>query len=266
MITREIGCISLLNTSKLADYCINPYVGCEHGCKYCYADSITRRFSNHKEPWGEFVDVKKNALDVLRKEIPRRKRGTVFISSLSDAYQPIEKKYGITRKILEILLQNEFSVCIQTKSSLVTRDIDLLKKFEKCEVGLTFTTLDNKVRKDFEPFSSSVEEKIESLKLLKENGIATYVFFGPFLPYLSDVNIEEYFKTLSKYSDYFYVDKLNLKPGVWSRIETLLEKNYPELTQKWKEIFFNNSEYYPKIKKEVQILSKKYGAKIIFCF
>jgi len=266
MIVKEVKCKSLLNLSKLADYCINPYVGCSHNCVYCYADYLTRKFTKHEEKWGDFVDVKTNAPEILTREVLSKKKGTVFISSLTDPYQPLEKKYELTRKCLDILQRNNFSVCIQTKSSLVTRDIDILKRFkEKCEVGFTITTLDDEVRKDFEPFSSPVEEKIKALELLKRSGIKTYVFFGPVLPYLSDKKLEEYFKTLSSFTDCFWVDKINLKPGVWEKLEKLLKKRYPQLLEKWKEILFKRSEYYLYIKEKIVELSKN-KLKVIFCY
>ena len=98
MLTNEIRCKSLLNSSQLAEYCINPYVGCQHACVYCYANPITNRFSKHSESWGKFVDVKINAPEVLKKEISSKKKGQVFISSLTDAYQSIEKKYETDEK------------------------------------------------------------------------------------------------------------------------------------------------------------------------
>lgn len=267
MVTNEIRCKSLLNPSKLAVYCINPYVGCGHGCTYCYASPITRRFSRHSEPWGEFIDVKVNAPEILRKEIASRKKGQVFVSSLTDAYQPLEKKYGLTRKLLEILLEKQFPVCIQTKSSLVTRDIDLLKKFNEKEVGFTITTLDDSVRKNFEPFSSPVKERLEALKLLHENGISTYIFAGPVLPYLTEKDLEELVRTASELKvDYIWFDKLNLKPGVWENMQKILEKSYPELLPAWKEVFFSKSDYYNKFKERAEQLCKKYNVRCRFCY
>jgi DNA repair photolyase len=267
MIVREIKCKSLLNKSQLADYCINCYVGCEHACEYCYSDSITKKFAQHKEPWGEFVDVKINAVEVLRKEVLRKKKGKVFVSSLTDPYQPLEKKYQLTRKCLEILLKHQFPVIIQTKSALVIRDLDLLKKFKDCEVGFTITTLDESVRKNFEPNSSPVQEKLEAIKLLKENGIKVYVFLGPILPYLSDRKLEEYFETMVKLKvDEVWVDKLNLKPGVWESVSEVLEKNYPELLEKWKEVLFSRSDYWNKLKEKIEQICKKKRVNCVFCY
>jgi len=267
MIVREIECRSLLNESKLADYCINPYVGCAHACRYCYADSITRRFSEHEEPWGEFVDVKINAPEILRRDVRKKKRGKVFISSLTDAYNPLEKKYQLTRKCLEILLKYQFPITIQTKSSLVLRDLDLIKQFKNREIGFTVTSLDEEVRKHFEPNSSSVQEKLDVIKVLKENGIKVYVFFGPILPYLSDKNLEEYFETMAKLKvDEILVDKLNLKPGVWESVSVVLKKNYPNLVEKWREILYSKNNYYEESKEKIGRICEGKKLKCIFCY
>lgn len=266
MIPREIKCKSLLNPSQLADYCINPYVGCEHGCKYCYAEPITKRFSFHREPWGKFVDVKVNALEVLKKELPRKSKGKVFISSLTDAYQPLEKKYELTRKILEMLLKFQFPVCIQTKSSLVARDIDLLKKFDDREVGFTITTLDDSIRKNFEPLSSPIKEKLGAIKQLKESGIRVYVFFGPVLPYLSDNNLDEFFKTMGELKvDEIMIDRLNLKAGVWQELEKVLREKYPDAMPKWKDAL-SGRQYYENIRKKVKELCSKNNLEYNFCY
>lgn len=267
MIIKEINCKSLLNPSKLADYCINPYVGCGHSCAYCYADSITRRFSNHTEPWGEFVDVKINAPDILKKEIQNKKKGTVFISSLTDAYQPLEKKYQLTRKCLEILLEHQFSIVIQTKSSLVLRDLDLIKQFKNREVGFTITTLDEEVRKNFESGSSAVQEKLDAIKTLKENGINVYVFFGPMLPYLSDNNLEKFIRTMVKLRvGHMWIDKINLKLGGWKNLKQILERSYSKLIPKWEEILFSKNDYYKNLKQTIIQLCEDNKLKYNFCY
>ena len=118
---------TILNKSKIHDYCVNPYTGCQVNCRYCYARLFMARYSGHKEPWGEFVDVKINAPEVLRKQLARAKRGTVWVSSVCDPYQPLEAKYELTRRCLEELAKSRFPVTIQTKSKLVLRDLDLLE-------------------------------------------------------------------------------------------------------------------------------------------
>src|SRR4030065_901569 len=123
-------------------------------------------FISHSEAWGEFVDIKLNAPTVLAREINKKLKGTVYISSLTDAYQPLERKYELTRKLLEILLKHQFPISIQTKSALVLRDLDLIRKFNEREVGFTITTLNDQIRELFKPVSFSVEEKLQAIKQL----------------------------------------------------------------------------------------------------
>jgi DNA repair photolyase len=141
-----------------------------------------KRYSGHKEPWGEFVDVKINAPEVLSKQLQRARRGTVWISSVCDPYQPLEAKYGLTRRCLKELLEKQFPVNIQTKSKLVLRDLDLLKNFKEIEVGFTITTNDEKIAKLFEPGASSIAERVKALEKLRASGIRTFAFIGPLLP------------------------------------------------------------------------------------
>jgi DNA repair photolyase len=267
VIVKEVECKSLLNKSALADYCINPYVGCQHACKYCYAESYTRRFTSHTENWGDFVDIKINAPTVLAREIKKKPKGTVFLSSLTDAYQPLERKYELTRKLLEILLRHQFPISIQTKSALVLRDLDLIRRFQEPEVGFTITTLNNNVRELFEPTSSSVEEKLQAIKQLKENNVKTFAFFGPILPYLSDQNLEQYLRQIANTGvDYIYVDKLNLKPGLMTSLEGFLKKDFPQLQEKWKAILLGKNDYYKNLKVQIDVLCKELKLERQFCF
>ena len=156
MIVREIIAKSVLAKSQIYDYAINPYVGCSHSCRYCYA-AFMRRFTGHKEKWGEFVDVKINAPELLAKEIKRKRRGRVWVSGVCDPYQAEEKKYTLTRRCLEILLENQWPVTIQTKSSMVLRHIEMLEQFKDIEVGVSIATADEKIRKLFESGSSPIK-------------------------------------------------------------------------------------------------------------
>jgi DNA repair photolyase len=182
VVVREVQAKSILNKSKVFDYCVNAYTGCQHDCKYCYARLFMRRYSGHQEPWGQFVDVKINAPEVLGKQLQRAKRGTVWISSVCDPYQPLEARYRLTRSCLQELLRVQFPVNIQTKSKLVTRDLDLMKMFEDIGVTLTIATDSEDMARLFEPQASSIEERFRTLALLHESGIHTAVFIGPILP------------------------------------------------------------------------------------
>ncbi len=267
MIVKEVECRSLLSESRLADYCINPYIGCQHACRYCYAESYTQRFSKHTEAWGDFVDVKINAPAVLVREAKRKPKGTVFLSSLTDAYQPLEREYELTRKLLEILLRQQFPISIQTKSALVLRDLDLIQKFREREVGFTITTLNDDIRKLFEPASSPVEEKLWAIKKLRENDVKTFVFFGPILPHISDRDLEDCFRQILRAgADYVYVDRLNLKPGLWIKLERSLQDHFPHLHEEWKDILLGKSDYYEKLKREINRISKELRFDCRFCF
>ena len=211
MVIKEIKCKSILNKSNLpeVDYCINPYVGCLHKCVYCYA-SFMRRFTGHnEEEWGSFLDVRMNAVEVLKKQInPRKKRGPILIGSVTDAYQPIERKYGLTRGMLEVLVDGGFSVSILTKSDVVLRDLDLLSQIDSCEVGLTITSLNSEVSRIFEPGASIPKKRLEALSCLKNKGIKTYAFVGPILPEIT--NLPEILKALQGKVDFIMFETLNV--------------------------------------------------------
>jgi len=250
-----IQCKTLLTKSRLpeADYCINPYVGCLHGCVYCYA-RFMKRFTGHDEPWGHFLDVKINAPEVLAKELSRKpKRGVVLLGSVTDAYQPVEQKYRITRTILKILLQHDFPVSVLTKSNLVVRDLDLFKQFSQCEVGLTVTTTEQGIARNFEPHSSTPKQRIEALDTLHRSGITTYAFIGPILPELTD--LEAIFAAISGKVDFVMAESLNLRCGNWENIQDLLKNKYPHLLSLYQSRFPRT--YWTQVEKELRILSEK---------
>ena len=179
---REVQAKSILNKSKIFDYCVNAYIGCQVNCRYCYARLFMRRYSGHSEPWGAFVDIKVNAPEVLRKQVVRARKGTVWLSSVCDPYQPLEEKYRLTRQCLSILADARFPVNLQTKMALVLRDLDIIEKFERIEVGMTLTTDDERIARMFEPRASPVEERIAALERIHSRGISTFAFVGPLLP------------------------------------------------------------------------------------
>jgi DNA repair photolyase len=181
MKVKEIRSKTILSPSKIHEYVINPYIGCENGCLYCYARFI-KKFTGHNEPWGQFVDVKTNAASLLKVEILKKKRGSVWLSGLCDPYQPLEAEYKLSRECLEILSFYDWPVVIQTRSSLVLRDIDIIKKAKHFEVGLSVTTADDRIRKIFEPDAPSIPERLDTLDELHRSGIMTYAMIAPVLP------------------------------------------------------------------------------------
>jgi DNA repair photolyase len=202
---KEIKAKSILNRSKIFDYCLNPYTGCQINCRYCYARLFMRRYSGHKEAWGEFVDVKVNAPEVLKGQLDKAKKGTVWISSVCDPYQPLEAKYLLTRRCLKELAKTQLPVNIQTKSTLVLRDLDLFQEFEEIEVGFTITTSDEKVAELFEPKASPVKERLSALEKIHAKRIKTYAFIGPLLP----GNPEKLIEHLEGKVDRVLIDRMN---------------------------------------------------------
>jgi DNA repair photolyase len=209
MIVREIYARSILSKSKIYDYTINPYTGCQHGCTYCYA-RFMKRVTGHLEPWGEFVDIKINAPELLQKEINKKPPARVWISGVCDAYQPIEATYQLTRKCLEILITHDWPITIQTKSPLVLRDVELLSKAGDIEVGFTVSTADDGIRQLFEPNAPPIKERIKALDELHQAGIKTFAMIAPMLPHA-----EELATMLGGKVDYVLIDRMNYHYSDW---------------------------------------------------
>jgi len=205
----EIRAKSILSKSEVFDYALNPYVGCAHACTYCYA-RFMKRFTGHMEKWGEFVDAKVNAPELLIEEVKKKRVGRVWISGVCDPYQPAEKRYELTRRCLEILVENGWPVTIQTKSPLVLCDIEILKKSLEAEVGFTITTADERIRKIFEPGAPPARERLKALSVLHSEGIKTFAMIAPILP-----GAEGLVSELKGKVDYVMVDRLNYHYADW---------------------------------------------------
>jgi DNA repair photolyase len=209
MIITEVQAKTILSRSKVYDYVVNPYTGCQHGCTYCYA-RFMKRFTGHREPWGEFVDVKINAPELLERQIRRASPGRVWVSGVCDCYQPLERKYRLTRKCLEILVPQGWPVTVQTKSPLVLRDIDLFRGKAHVEVALSVTTADEGMRRLFEPGAPPVKERIRALDELHQAGIRTFAMIAPMLP-----GAEGLPALLAGKVDSVLVDRMNYHYGEW---------------------------------------------------
>ncbi len=255
---KEINAKTILTKSNLpeADYVINPYIGCSHGCIYCYANFM-KRFTNHKEPWGEFVDIKINAAELIpNKDLSNK---TVVISSVTDPYNSLEKKYKLTRNILEKLIPLNPNLNILTKSNLIIRDIDLIKQFKNCSVSISFSSLDENIQKEIEPKASSPKEKIFALKKLKEAGIKTVLFLSPIMPEITDW--KEIIIQTNKYVDEYWFENLNMKPYIWNNINLFLSKYKPTLIKKYKNIYLTKNNYWNDIEKDIKSYCDKYKIK-----
>jgi DNA repair photolyase len=159
---------------------------------------------------GEFVDVKINAPDLLRVQITRKKTGRVWMSGVCDPYQPLEAKYGLSRRCLEILGQNSWPVTVQTRSPLVLRDVDILNEASDSEVGLTVTTADDGIRILFEPHAPPIKDRLDALERLHRAGVRTYAMIAPMLP-----GAEDLAEALEGRVDYLLVDRMNYNHANW---------------------------------------------------
>ncbi len=246
---KVISCKTALSPSKLSgiDYALNPYRGCSNGCLYCYAPYVLRAAP---EKWSEKIEVKLNMPEVLNREI-RRVKGIIGIGTVTDPYQDGEKRYLVTRKCLQVIssLSSPPPVTIQTKCSLVKRDLDLLQQLKGVNVGFTITSLDDSLA--YEPHSSSNRERIECARELKRAGIEIWAFIGPVLPGITDLDIEGLIDELSDFPQIF-VDRFRPKPGMLERIEhALVEKGEDELAEKLASSLRDRG-YFPRVMKRIE--------------
>jgi len=256
---REIFCRSILSKSRLpgCDYVINPYVGCAHGCAWCYARFMKGYTGHENDRWGFFVDVKINAPEVLLKDLRRLKgKPTIFLSSVCDPYQPLEAEYQLTRRCLAILSQFSFRLAILTQSKLVTRDIELFKKFKTLEVGFSLITLDEKATRLFQPLAASPQERLAALKELHQAGIKTYVHLGPILPYFTD--FERIFQAIHSDVDAVMGETLNTRGENWLNLIKVLSSHYPQLLPQFKKRRFQDPDYLDQVGVDFEKAARKY--------
>lgn len=235
------------------DFTCNPFVGCEHGCFYCYAQTMPL-FSNRLEPWGTYVDIK----TFPNYNIPRNTgEKSLIFSSMTDAYQPTEASVRNTRTILENIYESNLQISILTKSDLVTRDLDLFKKMKSVEIGFSIATNDEWA-KILEPRASLPSKRIEALKQLHQSGIRTYVFISPVIPFVTDVL--SIIDKIKDDVDYIMIDKLNLSNDHNKlRVYRIINHFLPEKFNQFQAIFDNgNKNYYEKLKLSIlKVLDQK---------
>jgi DNA repair photolyase len=251
MNVEEIDCKTALSLSKLPGltYSLNPYSGCQHQCIYCYVPSVLHL---PKEIWASSLKVKRNIPFILAKELQKKKPGIVGLSTVTDPYQPLEKTYQLTRYCLQQLLKKEFPVCIQTKSSLVLRDIDIITRFSQIEVMMSIGTDDESHRRILEPGSSPISERLKALKAYGETKVKTSVFFGPIYP---TITIEQLPRILDSFIDAhvdeIMIDMLHMKPGLQQHIKETLTDN-PQLSKAFSSGTSRDKEWFTTIRETIQ--------------
>ena len=239
MKVKAVAAKSILTKSNLpvSAYSANPYVGCSHACKYCYA-SFMKRFTNHSEQWGDFVDVKiwpevKNAEKYSGREI--------FLSSVTDPYQPLEAKYCRTRALLEQFRGSGVSLSISTKSDLVLRDIELIKTFPDAQVSWSINTLDEEFKNEMDR-AVSIERRFEAMKIFHDSGIRTTCFISPIFPGITDtLAIIERAKSIC---NLVWLENLNLRGSYRKIIIDWINTKHPELAGLYRDIYTNKDRSY----------------------
>lgn len=217
----EIRCERILSLSgiDLGEYVINPYRGCQYGCVYCYVQK--NKFALKKNmPWGSFVEVKKNAIEQLRKELTGKDVGRVLLGSTTEVYQPCEETYGLMRDILSILNEKHIGCTILTKSPLIMRDCDLLQKNIAPEIYFTISPLPEEVRIHLEPGACPCVERKEAICRLVDSGIPVRVYMNPIIPYVSEcVPIMREYAPLVTHID---AESINLKVLPWNMLRSIV--------------------------------------------
>lgn len=237
---KEVKVSSLLKKRENQFYqiAIDPYIGCTHKCLYCFAD-YTKYETNHiNEEWGTFCDVKTNCEKLIKKDIKSfNLKQPMVIGTLTDPYQAVEKHYKKTRHVLRELLpfKDFISFNLTTKSKLIVRDVDLIKQFTVSGVSISLGIDDPRIARILEPFASSVEDRIETLKIMKSNGIYVTLNVMPLMPGIS--NFKKLIKKTKDYVDFYIFDKLSLFSSIKKNIFSFLKTNKPELVSKYKEIY-----------------------------
>lgn len=239
MIIKEIRTKSILTRSDLpvGDYSVNPYVGCSHACRYCYA-RFMKRFTDHPEPWGEFLDVKfwPGIKD------PGRYRGKeLFFGSVTDPYVPQEKVYRRTRTLLEQLQGSGVKLSIQTKSDLVLRDIDLIRTFPDARVGFSINTLDETFKNDMDK-AASIGRRLSAMKRLHDEGIRTTCFISPIFPGITDVTA--IIDRVRRQCNLVWLEDLNLRGGYKADILRYIGERHPGLIPLYEEIYSQGNRSY----------------------
>lgn len=236
---KEICVNDYLTKSNLpaSDYVINPYVGCSHGCRYCYA-SFMKRFTGHKENWGEFIDIKKCNKKINLRKISGK---NVFLSSVTDCYNELEEKFLITRKILEQLVDSDCYLSISTKSILILRDIDLLKHIKNLTVSMSINTLDENFKNDMDK-ASSIKSRLNTLEELHKNGIYTVLFMSPIFPYITEW--KKIIEISKEYVDEYWFENLNLRGSYKKDILDYIKNNFKEIYPKYIEIYDQKNNKY----------------------
>ncbi|WP_310551415.1 SPL family radical SAM protein [Paenibacillus glufosinatiresistens] len=258
---------------------INPYRGCAHGCSFCFARGF-QHFMNlgADDEFQNHILLKTNAPEALEAQLAklavrhrydlgemRRRLGQVMIGTVTDPYQPVEGRMKLTRRCLEVLARYGVGVSVTTRSPLILRDLDLLRRMDGVSVNISMNTLDAKLTRRLEPEAPLPAKRLETLKALSEAGIRTSVFIAPILPLLTDgpKDLEELFAAAAERgAGSFMTSALRLSPEVKRGYFRSLAEHYPDRLDGYRELYaggaYASDEYREKLRRLTDELSRKY--------
>ena len=256
----ETKSVMTKSNTPIGGYSVNPYVGCPHACKYCYA-SFMKRFTGHTEEWGTFMDVK----DWPAIKNPKKYAGQkVIIGTVTDGYNPLEDTYKNTRRLLEELKDSGADILICTKSDLVLRDLDLLKEINensRLTVSWSINTLDEEFKDDMDA-AVSIERRLAAMKEVYAAGIRTICFISPVFPGITD--IEAIIDRTKDQCDLVWLENLNLRGGFKADIMKYISDKHPDLVPLYDEIYNKkNRSYFEALEKKAKELAKKYDCRFV---
>ena len=232
------------------EYQIDPYIGCEHHCYYCYA------LNQAETEWTEEILVHQDFTHQLNAELSVLEPQPLYFGWNSDPYQSAESTYCHTRQSLELLAERGFSACILTKSDLVTRDIDVLVKMPESDAGFSIAIQDEDVRQLFELSAPSNNRRVKALQMLKKAGVKTYILICPVMPFITDV--EYLIEIVAPYADTIWLYSLSMESEGdrnWQYTQNILDQHYPELTESYREIAFSiDHPYWTELRQRMQAM------------
>jgi len=269
---RPYRCKKVLNVHKHVDggwfwdkYSAHPYVGCEHGCEFCYSRSRKYLQIDNPEDFSRIIKIKTNAPEQLRKELPKVPRDIIVTGD----YQPVEGRFKLSRKMLEVIRDLNFPVHIVERSPLVLRDLDILQEINQRSwacVSISITTLDEKLTKLFEPKASAPRSRLKTMKKISDAGILTGTALMPVLPYLtdSDASFEEIVKSTAEHGGRYVLagGGLTLEDNVKIRYMKLIQNHFPRLVEKYDELYSSQDmlrRFASAVGKKIAALCEKYG-------
>lgn len=257
-VIKEIDVKSIVSKSNLpvCDYSVNPYVGCTHACKYCYA-SFMKRFTGHMEPWGTFLDIKWKKIQKTEKYRGKE----FFIGSVTDPYNPQEEKSGRTKAFLEQFRGSGIKISIQTKSDLILRDLELIKSFSDARVGFSINTLDEDFKNDMDR-AVSIERRLTAMKTFHDAGIRTTCFISPIFPEITDV--EAIIERVKQQCNLIWLENLNLRGDYKRVILDYIQQKHPNLMSLYDEIYQNGNRcYWEKLNEQLDVFAQERGLRYV---